>query len=136
MFQCRARHLFCKRTFDFLVDDAASNVEQPAILHTRRTRGLTGSASEASIQMNLGAARGLDAFEHLLHQINSAARSIELVAEQLIGGAGGRTKATVHAAAHDLLGFLAFGRVFDEIGELRSHGCDALLKDPGTAGRD
>ena len=41
--------------------------------------------------------------EHLLHQVDAAARAVALVAEQHVGGAGGGAEAAVHAAAQDLV---------------------------------
>ena len=57
------------------------------------------------------------AFEHLLDQIDAAARAVEFVAEQLIGRAGRGAEAAVHAFAQDASASCAFGRVFDEFGE-------------------
>jgi hypothetical protein len=53
------------------------------------------------------------AFEHLLDQVDAAARAVELVAQQLVGGAGGGAEAAVHALAQDGLGRLAVGRAFE-----------------------
>ena len=65
-------------------------------------------------------ARDLLALEHLLHQVDAAARAVELVAEQLVGRAGGRAEAAVHALAQDGVGLPALRRVADEVGEVRS----------------
>ena len=51
--------------------------------------------------MQLGFAGGLGTFEHLFDQVNAAARPVELVAQQLVGRAGGGAKPAVHAAAQD-----------------------------------
>ena len=50
------------------------------------------------------ARRRLVLFEHILDQINSSARGIELVAEQDIGRASRRAEPAVNAGAQDLLG--------------------------------
>jgi len=47
--------------------------------------------------VHLGGARRLLAFDHLLDEVNAAARAIELVAQQLIRRAGGGAEAAVHA---------------------------------------
>ena len=52
---------------------------------------------------------GCLAFQHLLDQVDAAARAVELVAQQLVGGAGGGAEAAVHALAQDGLGLRAFG---------------------------
>ena len=71
---------------------------------------LAVAAGQAAIQVQLRGARGLLALEHLLHQVDAAARAVELVAQQLVGGAGGRAEAAVHALAQDGLGLDAIGR--------------------------
>ena len=70
------------------------------------------------------------AFEHLLDEVDAAARTVELVAEQLIGRARREAEAAVHAVAQDALGFLPFGRVLDEIGERGLHKNLTLLPAP------
>ncbi|MNW00913.1 hypothetical protein D3C71_1964680 [compost metagenome] len=65
------------------------------------------------------------AFKHLLHQIDAAARAIQLIAEQLVSGAGGGAETAVHALADDGLGFFAFGRVAQEFGQCGLHGSGA-----------
>jgi hypothetical protein len=65
---------------------------------------------------------GCRAFEHLLHQVDAAARAVQLVAQQLVGGAGGGAKAAVHALAQDGFGLLAFGGAAVFGGELGLHG--------------
>jgi len=52
----------------------------------------------------LGAPADLAAFQHLLDEIDAAARPVQLVAEKLVGGASGIAEAAVHAAAQDGLG--------------------------------
>jgi hypothetical protein len=59
--------------------------------------------------------------EHLLHQVNAAARAIQLVAQQLVRRAGRQAETTVDASAHYLFRLLAFRRVFDEICEMGLH---------------
>ena len=61
--------------------------------------------------MKLRFFRDIFAFEHLLHQINSPARAVEFVAEQLIGRASCEAKSAVHAGAQNRIGFLAFRRL-------------------------
>jgi hypothetical protein len=61
------------------------------------------------------------AFQRLLDEVYAAARPVELIAEELVSRAGRIAKAAVDAIAQNRLGFAAFGRVPDEIGELRLH---------------
>src|ERR1700744_532537 len=59
--------------------------------------------------------RRLVLLQHLLDQINAAARAIELVAEQHIGRTGRGAEAAMHAGAQYLVGFLDVG--IGELGE-------------------
>ena len=54
------------------------------------------------VALHLGARRAV-VLEHLLHQVDAAARAVALVAEQHVGRAGGGAEAAVHAAAQDLV---------------------------------
>jgi hypothetical protein len=55
----------------------------------------------------LGAPTDRAAFEHLLDEIYTAARTVQLVAENLIGRTRGIAETAVHAAAQDGLRVLA-----------------------------
>ena len=118
----RARHL--------LVDDLAADVDQVAVLHAARAGALAVAAGEAAVQVQLRAARRRLAFEHLLDQVDAPARAVELVAQQLVGRAGGGAEAAVHALAQDGLGLCAVGRALEFGGEFGLH-----LKSSGRAVR-
>ena len=49
-----------------------------------------------------GDVAGITIFEHLLDQIYASARAILLIAQELIGGAGGVAHAAVHATGYDV----------------------------------
>ena len=87
-----------------------------------RTRGLATAAREAAIEVQLRLRRDLAALEHLLDQVDAAARTVEFVAQQLIRRARRRAEPAVHAGAQDRVGLAAVGRVADEIGERGLHG--------------
>jgi hypothetical protein len=76
------------------------------------------------VQLRL--ARRLGAFQHLLDQVDAPARAIELVAQQLVGRAGGGAEAAVHAGAQDRFGLVAFARALDEIGQIGLHGLTSV----------
>ncbi|MNT90624.1 hypothetical protein D3C72_2315590 [compost metagenome] len=57
--------------------------------------------------MQLGLGADLVAFQHLLDQVDAPAWAVQLVAEQLVGRAGGVAEAAMHAAAQDALGLFA-----------------------------
>jgi hypothetical protein len=65
--------------------------------------------------------RRLRAFKHLLDKVDASSRAIQLVTQQLVGGAGGGTEAAVHALAQNGLGLAAVGRVLVFRGELGLH---------------
>ena len=87
-----------------LVDDAPADLDQVAVLHARRARRLAVAAGQAAVEVQLRRARRRVAFEHLLDEVDAAARAVELVAEQLVGRAGRGAEAAVHALAQDRLG--------------------------------
>ena len=95
------------------------------------TGGLAGAAGQAAVEVQAGLRRRRAALEHLLDQVDAAARAVELVAEQLVGRAGRGAEAAVHALAQDRVGLAAGGRVADEVGEM-----GLPSRNPGTAGRD
>ena len=69
---------------------------------------------QRSTCLTTSAVAGPVVLQHVLDQIDAAARGIELVAEQHIGRAGRGAEAAMHAGAQDLVGFRDVG-----IGELR-----------------
>ena len=102
-----------------LLDHFAADIQQIVVLHAGRAGGFAVAAGQAAIQVLLGLGRDFVAFEHLLDQVDAPARAVQLVAEQLIGRAGGVAEAAMHAGAQDAFGFLgarqAFG-LFTQIG--------------------
>ena len=106
----------------FFIDHLATDVEQMTVLHTARAGALAVAAAEAAVQMLLrGAGRRL-AFQHLLDEVDAASRTVQLIAQTLVGGTGGGAKTAVHTFAQNgfrllpLRGALIFG------GELGLHG--------------
>src|SRR6185312_1742294 len=97
------------------LDMAARMIDEMPEMHARRAGRHAGEAGEAAIDMpHMRIHDGLlGMLEHVLDQIDAAARRIELVAEQHIGRAGRGAKAAMHAFADDAG---AFGRL--GIGEL------------------
>src|SRR3954454_15486785 len=86
------------------------------VVYARRTGGHAGEAGQAAIDMldHLRRRRPI-LFQHLLDQIDPAARTIEFVAEQHIGRAGRGAKAAMHASTQDIVGFGDIG--VGELGE-------------------
>ncbi|MPN50938.1 hypothetical protein SDC9_198578 [bioreactor metagenome] len=63
-----------------------------------------GAAGQATIEMRPCLLADRLAFKHLLDQVDTAPRTVQLVAQQLICRAGCRTEAAMHAFAQNLLG--------------------------------
>ena len=108
-----AHRLLAAGALDAVFDDLAADVHQVPVLHAAGAGGLAVAAGQAAVQVQLRAARHRRAFEHLLHQVDAPARAVELVAEQLVGRAGGGAEAAVHALAQDGLGLLAVARALE-----------------------
>ena len=85
-----------------------ADLQQPVIVYARGAGGFAGAAEQAAIQVTLGDVAGWLTFQHLLNQIDAAARSIQFISEQLVSGAGGGAEAAMYAVAQDLIGFFAF----------------------------
>lgn len=102
-------------------DDTATNVEQAAELHARRAGRLASPARQTTIKVEPGAGGRRPALQHLLDEVDAAARPVEFVPQQLVSRAGSRAEATVHALAEDFGGLPALGRIADEISEIGSH---------------
>jgi hypothetical protein len=79
-------------------------VDEVHVVHARGAGRHAGEAGEAAVDVldDLGAG-GLAPLEHLLDQVDSSARRIELVTEEEVGRAGRGAEAAMHAGAKDLL---------------------------------
>ena len=71
--------------------------------------------------MHLGLARHCIAFEHFLDEINTPARPVQLITQQLIGGTRGVAETAVHAGAQNTVSLLAVRGIFYGISELGLH---------------
>ena len=111
-------------TCDLGVDQGATHIEQMAILHTTGAGALAAATRETPIQVLLRAPGGRLALEDLTDQIDAPAWAIELVAQELVGGASGGAKATMHTLAQHVLAGLGEQGVFVLGGEGGLHGAD------------
>ncbi len=90
-------------------------IDEMHVVDAGRTRGGAGEAGQTAVDMRHRFGVGRPAvLQHVLDEIDAAARAIELVAERHIGGTGGGAETAMHAFAQDGLGF---GHM--RIGELR-----------------
>src|SRR3982075_609168 len=96
------------------------------VVHTRRTGGHAGEAGETAVDVLDHLLRRRPVlFQHLLDEIDPAARAIEFVAEQHVGRTGRGTEPAVYAGAQNLVGFRDIG-----IGELREAEFGFHVADP------
>src|SRR5204863_3045771 len=105
-----------------LLDDRTADVEKPSVLYARGAGALARPAGETAVEMQLRARGDRRALEQLLHEIDAPARTVELIAEQLVSGTGGKTEAAVYARAQDRMRLAPGGGVFDEVRERGAHG--------------
>ena len=115
-----AKQIYRPRPADAGLDVRPSDIEQAAVLHSRRTGRFARTARQASIQVQLRRCGNLLAFERRADELDPPARAIELVAQQLIRRTGRETEPAVHAFADDCIGFRRGG--------LRHHSSVAALQ--------
>src|SRR6202790_2668096 len=96
------------------------------IVHAGGTGGHAGETGETAVDV-LDHLRGWRPvfLQHLLDEIDSAARAIELVAEQHVGRASRGAESAMHAGPQDLVGLRNIG-----IGELRQAEFGFHVADP------
>jgi hypothetical protein len=116
-----AQRRLAARSRHALLDQAPADVDQAAVFHAGRAGGFAVATGQAAIQVLLGHARRRLSLEHLLDQVDAPARTVELVAQQLIGRAGRQAKPAVHALAQDGLGLDAQAGAFELAAQFRLH---------------
>jgi len=104
-----------------LLHQLSPDFNQVAILNAARAGRLAIEARQATIQVQLRAASDLSTFEYLLDQIDAPARTVEFIAEQLVGRAGGVAETAMHAFAQNCSRFFALGRIAELWTEMRLH---------------
>jgi len=63
-----------------LFDKISADLEQPAISHTRRTRGFTGTTRQTPVQVKPSSFGALILFQDPLDQVNPPAGAIQFIA--------------------------------------------------------
>ena len=115
-----ARGLLRRRAL--VLDADAGEIDEMHIVHAAWAGGHAGEAGEAAVDM-VADRRGHRALlEHLLHQIDAAARRIALVPEKHIGRTGGGAEAAMYATPEHGVG-PGDGRILELlVGEIGVHG--------------
>src|ERR1700722_11310 len=99
------------------------------VVHARRAGGHAGEAGKTAIDvLDDFRRRRAVFFQHLLDEIDSAARTIEFIPQQDVGRAGRGAEPAMHAGPQDLVGFGNIG-----IGELRQAEFGLHAADPEEA---
>ena len=80
-------------------------VDEMHVVDARGAGGHARQAGQAAVDMLDGFRRcRLVLLQHVLDEVDAPARTVELVAQQHIGGAGGRAETAMHAVPQDLVG--------------------------------
>ena len=89
-----------------LLDIAAGVIDQVHVVHAGGARRHAGQAREAAVDVldRAGIGRAV-VFQHVLDQVDAAARAVELVTKQLEGRARRRAETAMDALAQDLFRF-------------------------------
>ena len=116
-----APYAFAGRPPHSLVDQPAPDLDQPAVAHAGGTHGFAVAAGQATVQMQLRLGGNVRSFEQLLDQINAPARTVELVAQQLVSRTRRRAETAMNAGAQNRVRVASIRGVPDEIGQMRFH---------------
>ena len=98
-----------------LFNIGAGMIHEVHIMHAGGASGHAGEAGEAAVNMfDHLFCRRFAIFQHVLDHINAATRTVEFVAQEQIGRAGGGAKTAMDAGAQDF-----FRRLHMGVGQLR-----------------
>ena len=118
-----------------MFDQFTTKVDQLIVSYSRWAGGFTGAAGQAAVEVHAGARGGRVPLEDLLDLVDAAARSVQFIAQQLVGGAGGGAETAVHATAQDGLGTLAEKAIAILFCKIRLHRINIIsIRYPGTCG--
>ena len=102
-------------------DQFATEVGEPAVLHAGRAGGLAGAAGQAAVEVGAGGCGRAAMLEHLLDQVDAAARAVEFAAGDAVRRAGGQAEAAVHAVAQQVACLPCERRVGERVGGSGMH---------------
>ena len=86
------------------LDVGAGVVDEVHVVHARRAGRHAGEARQAAVDVLDGLrVRRPPRLQHVLDQVDAPPRAVELVAEHLVGRAGGGAEAAMHAGPEDLV---------------------------------
>ncbi len=114
------------------VDHGAADVQQVVVVDPGRAGGFAVAARQATVQVLLGLLRDLVALQHLFDQVDAPPWTIQFIAKQLIGRAGGIAEAAVHAGAQDTVGFLGTGQLAGAVAQCGLHGSKLRIQATGV----
>ena len=114
------------------LDIGAGMIDQMHVMHAGGTGGHAGQAREAAVDMldHVGRRRPL-VLQHILHQVNAATGTIELITEQHVEAAA--APSVLGLLGHDLVGEVAHAkpgeRILDAAFEQFDHRADDRVRD-------
>src|SRR5205814_1399036 len=109
---------FDERPAYAVFDDFAADIREAAVLHAGGAGGLAGATGEATVQVQLRFGRDGVSLQQFLDQVDTAARAVELIAEQLVSRTGRGAESAMHASAQDAVRFPSFRGVSDEFRQI------------------
>src|SRR4029453_19000947 len=99
--QEEAQALLLWRAMALCLDARPGKIDEMHVIDAARAGGHAGEAGEAAIDVVGHRRRYLALLEHLLHQVDAAARAVALIPREHIGRAGRGAEAAMHAALQD-----------------------------------
>ena len=103
-------------------------IDQVHVVHARRAGRHAAEAAQAAVDVGDGRlVRHPAVFQHVLDEVDAAARAVELVAQHLVGRAGRRAEAAMDAGPQDLV--RAAG---ERVGKLRVGGGRLHVSSPSA----
>ena len=118
-------------------DIGSCMIDEVHVVHAGGAGGHAGQAGEAAVDMAdhllAGGAAGL---QHVLDEVDAAARAVEFVAEQNEGRAGRGAETAMHAGSQDLVGDRCVGVAQLRVGKIGLHGAQRLRRGCRTARPD
>ena len=99
-----------ERAPEFFFDIAASCIDQVHVIDAGGAGSHAGQAGQAPVDMaDYFFGRCFVMFQHVFQQVDTAARTVQFIAKQFEGRAGGVAETAMHAFTQDAVGFVQSG---------------------------
>ena len=94
-----------------LFGQIAADIQQELVLYSRRTSRFARPACQTTIQVQLSLARRLLALKHLLDEIDTTTRTIQFIAQKLVGWTGCIAKTAMDTGSENGVRLFPDGRL-------------------------